>query len=78
MLFTSNLGLTQPDPSVLTVQASGFNLTVENVGALTGVNGLDVSYIIVRLPDGLPPGDLLLTVSLRSVMSNIAVLSISP
>jgi len=73
-----NLGLTQPDPSLFTFQASGFNLTVENVGVLTGVNGLDGSYVIVRLPDGLPPGDLLLTATLRGVMSNITTLSISP
>jgi hypothetical protein len=78
ILFTSNLGLSQPDPSVLSVQASGFPLMVENVGPLLGVPGLVASYIVVRLPDGLPPGDLLLTITLRGVTSNIATLSISP
>ena len=78
ILFTSPLGLTQPDPAVLTVQAAGFNLTVENVGPLMGISGLDASYIVVRLPDGLPVGDLPLTVTLSGNVSNIAILSISP
>jgi hypothetical protein len=78
ILFTSNLGLTQPDSSVLTLQASGVPLTVENVGPLTGVIGLNASYIIVRLPDGLPAGDLLLTVTHQGVTSNVTVLSIAP
>jgi len=63
---------------VLTVQAAGFNLTVENVGPLMGISGLDASYIVVRLPDGLPVGDLPLTVTLSGNVSNIAILSISP
>ena len=78
ILFTSNLGLTQPDSAVLTVQASGVPLTVENVGPLTGVIGLNASYIIVRLPDGLPVGDLLLTVTHQGVTSNVTILSIAP
>jgi hypothetical protein len=78
ILFTSNLGLTQPNPSVLTVQAAGINLAVENVGPVTGVNGLDVSYIVVRLADGLPSGDLPLTITLNGNISNLAVLTISP
>ena len=78
ILFTSNLGLTQPNASVLTVQAAGFDLLVENVGAVTGVVGLNASYVVVRLPDGLPPGGLPLTVTLNGNMSNIAILSISP
>jgi len=78
ILFSSNLGLFQPDHSLLTVQAGGFDLPVENVGSLTGVPGLDCSYIVVRLPDGLPVGDLSLTVTLRGMVSNIAILSISP
>jgi uncharacterized protein (TIGR03437 family) len=79
ILFTSNLGLTQPDPSMLTVQAAGFPLLVENVGPVSGVSGLDGSYIVVRLPDGLPPGDLPLTVTLRGVVSsNAPTISISP
>jgi uncharacterized protein (TIGR03437 family) len=77
ILFTSSLGLTQPDPLVLTVQAAGINLTVEGVSPVSGVAGLG-SYIVVRLPDGLPPGDLPLVVTLRGAMSNTAILSISP
>ena len=78
ILFTSNLGLSQPDPSVLSVQAAGFTLTVENVGTVLGVPGLDASYIVVRLPDGLPAGDLPLAVTLRGATSNTATLGISP
>ena len=78
ILFTSPLGLTQPDPSRLSVQAAGFPLLVENVGPVTGVNGLNGSYVIVRLPDGLPAGDLMLIVTLNGLSSNAAILSISP
>jgi hypothetical protein len=78
ILFTSNLGLTQPDSAVLAVQAAGVPLTVENVGPLTGVTGLGASYIIVRLPDGLPAGDLMLTVTHQGVTSNVTILSIAP
>jgi len=79
ILFTSNLGLSQADSSILSVQAAGFPLTVESVGTLLGVSGLDVSFVVVRLPDGLPPGDLPLTVTLRGVMSsNAPTLGISP
>lgn len=77
ILLTSNLGLTQPDPSVLTVQAAGFNLPVENVGSLSGT-GMEGSFIIVRLPDGLPSGDLPMAFTLRGVMSNTTILGISP
>lgn len=74
ILFTSNLGLAQPP--FLTVQASGFPLTVENVGPVSGVAGLSASYIVVRLPDGLPSGDLSLTVSWNGATSNTALLGI--
>ena len=78
ILFTTNLGLSQPDP-VLTVQAAGFPLTVENVGTVTGVAGLDASYIVVRLPVGLSAGDLPLLITLRGVSSsNSPTISISP
>jgi len=77
ILFTSDLGLAQPDPSQLTVRAGGVILTVENVGPVMGVNGLNASYIVVRLPDALPTGDLPLTVTLRGVASvNSPTLSI--
>jgi FG-GAP-like repeat len=79
MLFTSNLGLSQPDSVILSVRANGILLTVENVGTVSGVQGLDASYIIVRLPDGLPPGNLPLTVTLHGVVSsNTPTLEISP
>jgi predicted outer membrane repeat protein len=79
IIFTSNLGVTQPDPSILTVQAAGIALTVEYVATFTGVPGLDASFVIVRLPDGLPAGDLPLTVTLHGVnSSNAPTISISP
>jgi uncharacterized delta-60 repeat protein len=74
--LTSNLGLTQPDPSILTVQGAGLSFLVEYVGPIAG-GGLNASQIIVRLPDGLPPGDWPLTVTLRGVNScNNPILSI--
>ena len=79
MLFTSNLGLSQPDSSQLTVQIAGVNLEVEKVGPLTGVPGLDASFIIVKLADNVPTGvDLQLVLTLRGVPSNTALISISP
>jgi uncharacterized protein (TIGR03437 family) len=78
IIFTSNLGLTQPNPAVLTVQAAGFDLTVENVGPFTGIIGFNASYIVVKLPDGLSSGDLPLTVTLNGNVSNITTISISP
>lgn len=78
MLFTSNLKLTQPDPGYLSVQASGVDLPIEKVGLVTGVAGLDASYLIVRLPDNLPSGDLQLTVTLRGSISNASILQIVP
>jgi hypothetical protein len=79
MLFTSNLGLSQPDSAILSVRASFILLTVEKVGTVSGVQGLDASYIIVRLPDGLPSGSLPLTVTLHGVASsNTPTLELSP
>jgi hypothetical protein len=79
ILFTSDLGLSQPDPSKLTVRAGATSLVVENVGTVTGVSGLVGSYIIVRLPDGLPTGDLPLVVTLNgAASSNSPTLMISP
>lgn len=79
MLFTSDLGMTQPDSSQLTVRAGGITLTVESVGPMAGVAGMNASYIVVRLPDGLPVGDLPLAVTLRGQPSgNSPTLSISP
>ncbi len=81
ILFTSDLGLTQSDlsdPAVLVVDVPGYNLPVENVGALAGVPGMSASYIIVRLPDGLPTGDLQLRIRLRGVTSDARTLNIAP
>jgi len=81
ILFTSDLGLTQSDlsdPAILAVDVPGYNLPVENVGALVGVPGMSASYIIVRLPDGLPTGDLQLRVRLRGVTSDARTLNIAP
>jgi len=81
VLLTSNLGIISPpipQTSTLSVQANGVNLPVENVGPITGVAGLNSSYIIVRLPDGLPTGNLSLTVTLRGVTSAAAILPIAP
>ena len=78
VLFTSNLGVVSPpipSTSTLSVQANGINLPVENVGPMTGTNG---SYIIVRLPDGLPAGNLSLTVTVRGLTSAPAILQIAP
>jgi hypothetical protein len=63
---------------VLSVQANGVNLPVEGVGPLTGVPGLSGSFIIVRLPDGLPTGNLSVTVTRNGLTSGPAVLRIGP
>ena len=79
-LFTTNLGLTQADlsdPTALVVEASGINLPVENVGPVA-IPGLSSSYIVVRLPDNLPPGNHELKVKLRGIASATRTLSIAP
>ena len=79
ILFTSDLGMTQPDSTQLIVRAGGVLLTVENVGPIVGVSGMSASYIVVRLPDGLPTGDLPLVITLRGSASlNSPTLSIAP
>lgn len=79
LLFTTPLGLTQTDVSKVTVTAAGFSLTVENVGPLFGLPSRDASYIVVRLADGLPPGNLPLIVIANGVQSsNSPTLGISP
>jgi subtilisin family serine protease len=79
ILFTSDLGMTQPDSTQLIVRAGGVPLTVENVGPVVGVNGMSASYVIVRLPDGLPVGDLPLVITVRGFTSvNSPTLSIAP
>ena len=81
ILFTSNLAMFSPpipSASILSVQANGLNLPVEKVGPVTGVTGMSGSYIIVRLPDGLPTGDLSLTVTARGLTSAVTILPIGP
>ena len=79
ILFTTNLGLTQADVSKVTVSVAGISLPVENVGPVFGVAGLEASYIVVRLVDGLPPGDLPLTITVNGVSSsNSSTLPMSP
>jgi hypothetical protein len=78
IFFTTDLGLSPSDPlSVLSVQLGGTFLTVENAGPLNGLASF--SYVIVRLSDGLPPGNLPLTLTLRGISStNSPTISISP
>jgi pimeloyl-ACP methyl ester carboxylesterase len=79
ILFISGLLLSQLDASIVTVTASAFPLPVESVGTVTGVPGLNASYIVVRLPDGLPQGDLPLTIAVGGVANtNSVTLWISP
>jgi len=79
ILLVSGLLLTQSDASIVTVQASGITLPVESVGTVTGVTGLNASYIVVRLPDGLPAGELPLIIAVGGVVnSNSVTLGISP
>ena len=81
ILFTSNVGIVSPpipDTSTLSVQANGVNLPVEKVGQMPGITGQFESYIVVRLPDGLPTGNLSLTVTVRGVTTAPATLQIVP
>jgi Tol biopolymer transport system component/subtilisin family serine protease len=79
-LFTSNLGLISPPippASTLSVQANGVNLPIENVGPITGAGAPSGSYIIVKLPNGLPKGNLSLTLTLRGQTSPATILQIA-
>ena len=87
ILVTSNLGMTQADlaTGILTVNVAGYAtpLPIEHVGTITGVVGLNASFIIVRLPADLPnplpgPNNLTLTVKMGSATSNATLLSIAP
>jgi hypothetical protein len=71
IFFTTDLGLNPGDDlSVLSVQANGIPLTVEAAGPFTALAG--TSYVVVRLPDGLPTGNLGLTITLRGMNSTNA------
>jgi hypothetical protein len=79
MLFTSNLGITQSDIDLVTVKAAGISLTVENVGTFPTLMVPGTSYVVVRLPDGLPAGDLPVVITLRGLASiGSPTISISP
>jgi hypothetical protein len=68
IFFTTDLGLNPSDDlSVLSVQLGGFPLTVERAGPLNGLSS--TSYVIVRLPDGLPAGNWPLGLTLRGISS---------
>jgi hypothetical protein len=78
IIFTSPLA--NPEPT-LKVFAPGHELRVESFGLLTGVPGLNVSYIVVKLDPILTGSGSInydLTVSLRDVTSNTATLTIIP
>lgn len=76
MLFTTNLGLNSGDDlSRLSVNLEGAQLQIEAVGILQGMN--QISFIVVKLPAGLTPGEKQLNFTLRGVTSNTATISIS-
>ena len=78
-LYAFNLGV---DASAVTVQAEDaqhviYPLTVEYVGNNPGNAGL--TQLVVKLPDGLANGgDVWLSLNLRGVVSNKALISIKP
>jgi hypothetical protein len=82
-LYVWRLGLLQTDTAAdITVTAHDgaggtYNLTVEFVGPLSGVNG--VNQVVVRLPDAVAgaPRDLFVKVQLHGPASNEAVIKIS-
>jgi len=79
IIFTSPLA--NPEPTLKVFAPAGHELTVESFGTVTGVPGLNASYIVVKLDPvltGSGPIDYELTVSLRGVTSNTATLTIIP
>jgi uncharacterized protein (TIGR03437 family) len=69
------------DASVVTAQATHSQgnlvaLPVEFVGPLPGAD--DLVQVVVRLPDGMPPGDARVTVSVRGAASNEGLIAIAP
>jgi hypothetical protein len=83
ILFTTDLGLPQgPNQPAyqlaVTVQGFGSPLDIEGVGPITGVPGLTGTYIVMRLPDGLPTGALQMTLLFHGVGGNTTTLNIAP
>ena len=78
-LFTTNLIITPA--LVVTAQAldsqnTVFQLPVESISSLPNAVGL--VQIIVKLPDGIPAGDLRLSITARSRSSNVVLVGITP
>ena len=80
IIFTSDLGITESDPPPVVLVNGNIGLPVERAGPLTGVPGLTGTYIVVKLPNELPPApaDLQLSVLFRGVTGNTAILKIIP
>ena len=78
-LFTTNLIVTPG--LVVTVQGQDsqntvYQLPVESIVTLPDAVGL--AQIIVKLPDGIPAGDLRLSITARGRSSNVALVGITP
>ena len=83
ILFTSNLGMTDANlaSGILSVHINGSAIppaNIEHVGTVAGISGMDASYVIVKLPDGLLTGSNNITVNMGAAASNVAILSIVP
>ena len=63
------LGLTTADVSLVSVQAAGMILPVENVGPFTAP-GLAATFVVVRLPDVLPNGNWPVMVTMRGATAS--------
>jgi uncharacterized protein (TIGR03437 family) len=80
MLFATGLELMPGENiSVVTAQAEDaahqiYPLTVESVGKISSLDW--VTQVNIRLPDGLPSGDLLVSVNVRGAVSNKAIVGI--
>lgn len=78
-LFTTNLIFTPG--LVVTVQAMDsqnvvYQLPVETIGSLP--NDVGLTQIIVKLPDGIPAGDLRVSITARARSSNVVLVGITP
>jgi hypothetical protein len=90
LLVTSNLGMTDANlaTGILSMHVAGYGqiplANIEHVGPITGVAGLNASYIIFKLPPNLGPNpnpgpnNLTLTIKMGSAESNQTILQILP